>query len=78
MDPERRRRLVALGEWHRRWAAGADADATAEFRPEGRRDGSDYNEHHVDVDADPALEDVFHAGARHIMGLDPTTGRRTQ
>lgn len=76
MDPELRRRLVALGEWHDRWAAAAEA--TAQFRPERHPAGSDYNEHYVDLEADPVLQDAFHAGARRIMGLDPLTGRRTQ
>jgi hypothetical protein len=74
MSAERRARLVALGELHRTWAAGAVKSAA--FRPDGRPDGSDYNQHNADVDATAAREDTFHRKARQIMGLDPATGRR--
>ena len=67
MHPERRRRLVALGEAHRRWVAAAEPRAG--FDPAGRPAGSDYAQHHVDVDADPVDEDAFHAEARQIMGI---------
>lgn len=73
MSAERRARLVALGELHRTWVAGATK--TAAFRPEGRPAGSDYNQHNADVDATAAREDAFHRQAREIMGLDPDTGR---
>lgn len=74
MSAERRARLVELGEFHRAWVAGAAK--TAAFRPDGRPDGSDYNQHSADVDAAAAREDAFHRRARKIMGLDPKTGRR--
>lgn len=74
MSPDRRARLIALGALHRTWVAGAVK--TAAFKPDGRRDGSDYNQHSADVDATAAREDAFHRQAREIMGLDPDTGRR--
>lgn len=67
VSPERRRRLVALADFHDRWAAGAEPRAG--FRPETRPAGSDYNQHYVDMDATPVDEDAFHAGARQIMGI---------
>jgi len=68
ISPERRRRLAALADHHDRWVA--DAEPRAGFQPEGRPAGSDYSQHHVDVDAAPADEDAFHARARQIMGID--------
>jgi hypothetical protein len=66
---DRVRRLTELGEWHRDWQA-RNADAAA-FRPgdHPKRD-SDYNVHHVDLDAPVEAQGVFHRGAREIMGLD--------
>jgi hypothetical protein len=70
MNPERRRRLVALGKLHQEWSADTEGSAAAAFTPRGP--DSDYNQHHVDVDAPPAAEDEFHARARRIMGIpDP-------
>ncbi|MEV6798532.1 hypothetical protein AB0M91_09310 [Micromonospora rifamycinica] len=70
MDPERRRRLVALGDLQREWADKHQGAAAAAFDPSGRPAGSDYNQHHVDVDAPAAAEDEFHTKARKIMGID--------
>jgi hypothetical protein len=75
MDPERRRKLLELAAWHREWSA-KHADRTP-YRPEGD-DDSDYNLHHVDLDADPDAEAEFMHRAREIMGLDPETGRRVE
>lgn len=74
MSPQRRARLVELGKLHRTWVTGAEK--TADFNPEGRPDGSDYNQHNADLDATGAREDDFHRRARTLMGLDPGTGRR--
>lgn len=65
MDPERRRRLLALSDWHREWSARNQAAASQAFQP--RAAASDYNVHHVDVDASGAAEDEFHARAMQIM-----------
>ncbi|WP_307934443.1 hypothetical protein [Salinispora arenicola] len=63
------RRLTELGQWHRNWVA-RHAD-NAGFHPdEHPTPGSDYNLHHVDLDASLAAQDEFHARARQIMGLD--------
>lgn len=70
MHPERRRRLVALGDLHREWSAKHQQRTTAAFDASDRPDESDYNLHHVDVDASGAAEDEFHAQARRIMGID--------
>lgn len=65
IDPELRRRLVALGNAHDEWVDGKLATDPGPFRPEGRKPGSDYNQHHVDLEAD---DDAFHDRARQIMG----------
>lgn len=70
MDPERRRRLVALGQLHDQWSREQEAAAAAAFDSSARPAGSDYNQHHVDVDAAGAAEDAFHARARRIMNID--------
>lgn len=74
MSPERRARLVALGELHRKSAASLVESAT--FDADGERRGADYQQHYGDVDAAADAEDVFHKKARKIMGLDPATGER--
>jgi len=66
MNPDRRRRLIALADWHQEWVEANLARASAEFDSRGRKPGSDYNQHHVDVDAD---DDEFHAEARRILGI---------
>ncbi|MDG4832419.1 hypothetical protein O7627_24370 [Solwaraspora sp. WMMD1047] len=65
---DRVRRLTELGDWHREWTARHADDAG--FRPtEHPTPGSDYNVHHVDLDAPAAALDEFHERARRIMGL---------
>ncbi|WP_243707581.1 hypothetical protein [Micromonospora sp. KC606] len=62
------RRLQELGELHREWVAET-ADA-AGFRPEEHpTPGSDYNLHHVDLDAPGPAQDEFHRRARQVMVL---------
>lgn len=66
---DRVRRLRELGELHREWVA-TNADE-AGFRPDEHPiPGSDYNLHHVDLDAPLAAQDDFWRRARRIMGLD--------
>lgn len=67
MNAERRRRLVALGELHDRWARDNLASASGRFDPSWRPEGSDYNQHHVDVDADGTAQDRFHEEAMRIV-----------
>jgi hypothetical protein len=76
MTPERRARLVALGELHDKWVDHALPDAT--FDPESRPAGSDYQQHYADLDAAAADQDAYQRQARKVMGLDPDTGLRTQ
>jgi hypothetical protein len=64
---ERVRRLAALGDWHAEWTA-RHAD-TAGFHPDEHPAGSDYNLHHVDLDAPVEALDEFHARARQLLGL---------
>lgn len=66
MDPERRRRLVALGNAHDAWAPGRLDAASGVFDPSGRKASSDYGLHHVDLDAD---DEAFQAEARRILGI---------
>ncbi|MFG3709205.1 hypothetical protein ACGF7U_31365 [Micromonospora sp. NPDC047670] len=68
MDPERRRRLVALGDLHREWADRHEKSTP--FDPDNRPQDSDYNQHHVDVDADAAATEEFVRRADRIMGVD--------
>jgi hypothetical protein len=66
-DPDRAARLDRLAQWHRQWSRRHRGAST--LRPRG--EGSDYNQHHLDVDgADAAAEDEFHDRARRIMGID--------
>lgn len=73
-SPARVAKLEALAQAHSEWvdehlpAARFDAERAA------AKDPSDYNEHYLDVNPDPAAEDAFHARARAIMGLDTATG----
>ena len=61
------RRLDELAEWHREWVA--TWANRAGFHPEQhpKRD-SDYNLHHVDLDAPPRAQEEFYRRARDIMG----------
>lgn len=64
-SPGRLRRLAALAQarndWEDKHLEGAP------FRPQGRKQGSDYNQHHLDVDASPDVEAEFAAKAKQIM-----------
>lgn len=62
---ERVARLSALTDLHDRWVA-ANADS-AGFDPKGRPEKSDYNIHHVDLDADPTAAAEFAAAASKIF-----------
>jgi ADP-ribosylglycohydrolase len=70
----RARRGGKVSRWHSDWARRVEG--RAEFRPQGRREGSDYNLHFVDIEA--PLGDIvdFDRRAREIDGRDPATGRR--
>lgn len=68
----RRRKLRALAEAHDAWVQRHLTDVAAEFTP--REDGSDYNIHNVDVDADGAAEDELAAVAAEIFNAgEPLT-----
>jgi hypothetical protein len=64
-DAEYQRRLAELADWHFEWVQ-RKLNQKLEFEPGGRRRGSDYNQHFVDMDND---DDEFHARAREIMGI---------
>ncbi|WP_285471704.1 hypothetical protein [Actinoplanes sp. NBRC 101535] len=68
--PAERRR--ALSAWHAEWVE--KHAATTPFRPENHPEGSDYNLHHVDMDASPEADREYVRRAREIMGQDPETG----
>lgn len=72
--PEVVARLDALSKLHSEFVR-RNAD-TAPFHPEGRPEGSDYNQHHVLLEMPPAEQDEFLRRSREIFGLDPVTGRR--
>lgn len=60
------KRLNALADLHTKWVQG-NAGA-AGFKPEEHpKMGSDYNIHHVDLDAQPAALDEFHQKASKIF-----------
>jgi hypothetical protein len=67
VSPAVRRRQNALAAWHDRWSA--QHTESAPFTAEGHPAGSDYNQHHIDVEADGEAEDQFHRRARRIMGV---------
>lgn len=56
------RRLAA---WHTEWVHRYLDDA--EFAPAGRKAGSDYNQHYLDVEASPEVEAEFAAGAARAL-----------
>ena len=58
---KRKQRLRALAAHHAKWVTSNLDEAGKAFDPTGRRMGSDYNQHHIDVDADGAAEDEFAA-----------------
>lgn len=53
--------LTAVGDLHDQWV---QANLDGAFTPRGGK--SDYNLHYVDVDADPAALDEFHATALDV------------
>lgn len=65
IDPELRERLVALADAHDEWVDGK-LDTDVPFEPEGRKPGSDYNQHYIDLEAD---DDAFHKRARKILNI---------
>jgi hypothetical protein len=67
MSPHRRQKLVALGELHNQWVTANLESAAKDFDPSGRKDGSDYNLHHVDLDADSEAQDRFFEEAMRIV-----------
>jgi hypothetical protein len=64
-SPERRRRLTAVAEAHHQWTLEQLPRTDVPFRP--RDENSDYNLHHLDVEADGAAEDDLQAAVdRHL------------
>lgn len=61
--------MIALGELHAEWVADNLEAASRNFDPSGRKEGSDYNQHHVDLDADGDAQDRFFDEAMRIMGV---------
>lgn len=62
----RAEQLLALHEARNEWVKKVLA-TNPPFNPEGRKDGSDYNLHHVDLEADGEAEDEFAAIAARIF-----------
>ena len=59
-SPEAVRRSAELGRLHGEWVdEQLAAGDSIPFRPEGRRDGSDYNVHSVDLEAPAAAVEEF-------------------
>jgi hypothetical protein len=72
--PTPEQRQQALSDWHQEWQERHAS--TTPFRPEQHADDSDYNQHHVDFDADADAETEYWRRADEIMGIDHNTGRR--
>lgn len=72
-SPERAERARRLAEWHDEWVAKwADR---AGFRPgEHPKQDSDYNLHHVLLDAPPEAQREFYERADEIMGVRRPVG----
>jgi hypothetical protein len=68
-SPDRIRRLRELAEWHDEWVKKW-ADRAGFHPQEHPRQDSDYNLHHVDLDAPPEAQQEFYERAQQIMGLD--------
>ncbi|MER7077722.1 ADP-ribosylglycohydrolase [Saccharopolyspora kobensis] len=66
---QRYRRSTKVGELHREWSSRVEAHA--EFRPQGRKEGSDYNLHYVDIDSPPEVLIDFDMRSREIEGRHP-------
>jgi hypothetical protein len=70
MSPERRRRLAALARVHHEWTMRHLASSA--FHPDKHpKPGSDYNQHHLDIEATPEQLDELHSEARRVMGIAP-------
>lgn len=67
------RRSGKGSQWHDEWRGRQDEGAA--FQPEGRKEGSDYNLHHVDLEAPPASMDELGRRMAEIDGRDPDTRR---
>lgn len=69
VDPERLRRLSALDKLEEEWSRRheKDQDIVAAFDPTKWGPGSDYNLHHVIMDASGAALDEFDQMARKIL-----------
>jgi molybdopterin-guanine dinucleotide biosynthesis protein len=64
-SPERRRRLAAIAAAHHEWALQQLQRDDVPFRPRGN--DSDYNLHHLDIEADGQAEDDLQAAVqRHL------------
>jgi hypothetical protein len=63
---KRKARMAALADAHDEWVGEKLAAGKVPFKPQGRKPGSDYNQHNVDLEAD---DDAFHAKAKRILGL---------
>ncbi|MEV1206116.1 hypothetical protein [Microbispora rosea] len=68
---ERIARLAELADLHTDWER-RHLDQAA-FRPEGRKQGSDYQQHYLDVNPPTSAEDEFHRLAEQVMGISDTT-----
>jgi hypothetical protein len=63
----RKRRLRALAKAHEEFVT---ANLDAPFHPEGRLEGSDYNQHSVDLEAPVDAQDAFRERALAIVHGD--------
>jgi len=66
---KRRERLAQLAQLHDEWVDDNLESAGADFDSSGRVADSDYNQHHVDVDASGEAQDDFHQQAAQIFEM---------
>lgn len=62
-----------LSKWHDAWAERRES--ASPFRPSGRKEGSDYNQHFVDVEAPIKYLNDFGRRASEITGENPDNKR---
>lgn len=63
----RREKLSAINRMHTEWVRANLAEGSKAFDPSGRKTGSDYNQHHVEIDAGGQAQDRFEQDARSIL-----------
>lgn len=73
----RKARLAAVAKAHEAWVEKNLTETADDFDPAAYpKDGSDYNQHNVDVDADAAAQDEFTEEIKRIFGESALTAAK--